>query len=228
MLHQAASGQFSHLACAHQQHRSSLQRAEDFARQVDGHRGDGDRGDADAGLVAHLASHGKCALHERVEIVVDAADRSRQGVRLFHLAKDLGLTDDERIQTRSDAEHVANDFRCTVFIRIWMESVLIDGEVILNEFEQIGLRRLLIGEELDTVAGRENHRFPDARHAEQRQGCFFQACRWNGEPLPHLQGSRFVIHADQDEVHGAGNLWTVLNWLATHTVSAMRNTSEER
>ena len=64
LLHQVARGQFAHLARAHQEHRPPLQRAEDLARQVDGHRSDGNRIRADSGLGAHLFGRGKGALQQ--------------------------------------------------------------------------------------------------------------------------------------------------------------------
>ena len=50
----------------------------------------------------------------------------------------------------------------------------------------------------------------------------------DGQPLADFNGRRFVVHSQEDEVHGAVYLWTELKWLAAQTLSMTRKTTVDR
>jgi hypothetical protein len=227
-MHQAAGGQLTHLSRTHEQHSFAVQGAEDFARQIHGDGSDGNRRNADAGLVSDLARDGKSPLQQRIEIAVHPTHRARNGIGFFHLAENLRLAHDQRVQTGGNAKDMPHHFRSAIFVQIRTECAWVQSEIVVDKLQQVGLGGFLIREKLDAIAGGENHPLAHAGHSKQGLCRLLQARRRDGEPFPYRKRRGFVVDANEDEVHGAANRCTVLNWFAAHTVSATRNTSEDK
>ena len=178
----------------------------------------------------------------------DGAYFAGDGVGLFDLAEDLGLAYDHAVERAGDAEEVADGFALAEFVEVRLDVVGRDGEVLVEEAEEIGfgLRLggggfagvVLQGEEFDAVAGGEDEAFADAGLVEEGAGGVGEAGGGDGEALADLDGRGVVVDAEQDEaslgvwglgsVHGAVNLWTAENWLAAQTARTRKKTKLER
>jgi len=117
-----------------------------------------------------------------------------------------------------------------------------EAEVVVEEVEQAercdgsGLEFVLHGEELDAVAGGEDHGFADAGLVREGARGVGEAGDGNGETLTHVNGSGGVVDTEEQEraglegevAHGALNLWTTERALADQTASTTRKTKLER
>ena len=174
----------------------------------------------------------------------DCAYFASDGVGLFDLAEDLRLADDHAVERTGDAEEMADGFAVVVLVEVGLDVGGGDGEVFVEEAEEVGLGLrlgvggfadvVLQGEEFDAVAGGEDEAFADAGLVEEGAGGVGQTGGRDGEALANLDGRGVVIDAEQDETplgdraHGAVNLWTAENWLAAQTARTMKKTKLER
>ena len=92
----------------------------------------------------------------------------------------------------------------------------------------MGSHGILTGNQLHPVAGGEDESFLNARKFKEKARGLRQVRRRNRQPLAQLDGSRFVIHAKYDNLHGLVNLCTELNWLAAQTLSTTRKAKLDR
>jgi hypothetical protein len=170
------------------------------------------------------------------------------GVGLFDLAEDLRLTYDHAVERAGHAEEVAYGFALAEFVEVGLDVAGQDGEVFVEEAEEVGFGLglggcgfagvVLEGEELDAIAGGEDETFADAGLVEEGAGGVGEAGGGDGEAFAHLDGRGVVVDAEQDETslgrrgfgfaHGAVNLWTAENWLAAQTARTMKKTKLER
>src|SRR5829696_7829704 len=95
---EAASDELCHLARADAQDGFVVEMIEDAARVIDGNAGDTEPPLGDARLGHHLLPDGRGALEERVEDWTGRARIAGGVVRFAHLAEDLRLANDHRIQ----------------------------------------------------------------------------------------------------------------------------------
>jgi hypothetical protein len=234
-----SGGEFRHLSGSHEEDGLALEGAEDLTGEVDGDGGDGDGAGADLGLGADFFCDGEGALEESFEVGGDGAGFAGDGVGLFDLTEDLGLADDHGVEGAGDAEEMADRFALTELVEVGLEEFGGDGEVLVEEAEEVGSGAgvFLEGEELDAVAGGEDESFADAGLVGEGAGGVGEAAGGDGEALADLDGGGVVIDAEQDELggpdwgmraHGVGNLWTAENWLAAQTVTTTRKTKLER
>ncbi len=256
LLDEVARGQLGHLARAHQQYGLALQAAEDLARQIDRDRGNRHRRAADLRLCADPFGHREGALQQRVERAGNGSHLAGHGIRFLHLAQDLRLADDHRIQRRGHPEQMANGLAIAKLVKVGLNVVRGDREVLMQEAHQVGVRlpvtRVLVGDEFHAIAGGNNQAFADSGQMHQRADRIRQAGRGDGQPLAHLDRCGGVVHADQHQrafrgvpgrrflsglhdrqalgirTHGVANLCTAENWLAAHTNRTTRITKLER
>ena len=85
LLHEVPRGNFAHFSRTHQEYRAPFERAEDFARQIDGHRCDRNRIRADSRLAARPFRRRKRALQQMLQLARDGSRGARHGEGLFHL-----------------------------------------------------------------------------------------------------------------------------------------------
>ena len=98
--------ELAHFARADHDDVASLEVAEDLAREGDRGEAHGHRARAEARLGPHALAHGEGRVEQPVQ---DGPGRLRFGrdrVRVLHLAEDLRLADDERVEARGDAEEM--------------------------------------------------------------------------------------------------------------------------
>ena len=88
---------------------AALEVAEDLARERDGGEADRHRARAEAGLGPHALADGERRVEQAVEDRPRRLRVGRDGVRFLHLAEDLRLADDERVEAGGDAEQMARD-----------------------------------------------------------------------------------------------------------------------
>ena len=137
-------------------------------------------------------------------------------------------------------------FAVAVLVKMGLDVIGWDGEVFVEEAEEVGFSLrvwrfagvVLEGEEFDTIAGGEDEAFANAGLVEEGAGGVGEPGRGDGEPLANLDGRGVVIDAEEDEtsmrrrglglVHGAVNLWTAENWFAAQTVRTTKKTKLER
>ena len=171
------------------------ERAEDLSGEVDGYGGDGDGAGADLGFGADFFGDGEGALEEGFEVSGDGADFAGDGVGLFDLAEDLGLAYDHAVERAGDAEEVADGFALAEFVEVGLDVGGRDGEVFVEEAEEVGCGLGLVfgfagvvlqGEEFDAVAGGEDEAFADAGLMEEGAGGVGEAARrgWRGAREP--------------------------------------------
>ena len=98
-----------------------LQRAEDFAGQIDGDGCDGNRVGADARFGAHPLGRGKGALQQMFELAGDGSGGARHGEGFFDLAQNLRLAHDHGIKAGGHAEEMAHRFLIAVLVEMRSE-----------------------------------------------------------------------------------------------------------
>jgi hypothetical protein len=151
---------------------------------------------------------------------------------------------------------MADGFALAEFVEVGLDVAGGDGEVFVEEAEEVGFGLgldvggfagvVLQGEEFDAVAGGEDEAFADAGLVEEGAGGVGEAGGGDGEALADLDGRGVVVDAEEDEatvgrcglglelglelgwVHGALNLWTAENWLAAQTARTRKKTKLER
>jgi len=181
-------GQLGHLSGADEKNSLALEGAEYLAREVDGHGSDGDRAGADLGFTANLFGYGEGALEQRFEMSRDGAYLACDGIGVFDLTKNLGLADDHAVEGAGHAEKMTDGFTLAEFVEVRLDVVRRDGEVFVEEAEEIGVCRgggaigrvVLEGEEFDAVAGGKDEAFADAGLVEKGAGGIGEAARGDG------------------------------------------------
>ena len=206
MSDEMARGEFAHLAGADEEDGFAVERAEDFAREIDGDRGDGDGGAADLRLRADFFCGGEGGLQQRLKLGGDGADFAPGVVSILDLTENLRLADDHGIEAGGDAEEMTNGGDIMKLVEVRREFDGIDGEVLGEEVIDARIGRVGGGENLDAVAGGEDHGFTDAGNGGKLARRFCEAIAGNGHALAQFDGGRFVVDAEQDEIHGTGNL----------------------
>ncbi len=99
--------QLGHLAGADDEHRRVAQVADDLARQAERRVADRHRAFGQLGLAPHALAGGERGVEQAVEERAGRVLIGRGRVGLLHLAEDLRLADDERIEPGGDPEQVA-------------------------------------------------------------------------------------------------------------------------
>ena len=149
------------LSGAHHQHASALQPAEDLARQR--HRGVAHRHGAFAerGLAAHALADAERPVKQPAQHRPGALALGRHLERVLHLAQDLRLADDQRVEARRHPEQVPRRRRSFELEQVRHERVGASWWYWLRNstISRRGLRRIVAGDvDLGAVAGREHHR----------------------------------------------------------------------
>ena len=228
LVHQVASRLLAHLSRAHDQNLLVFERAEYLPRQLHRDRSNRYRGAANLGLPAHPLGDHKGALQHLVQVAADRPRGARRQVTALYLAQDLGLANHHGVETAGHAEEMAHGILLPVLINMRRQQLGIDVEIVADKVQQVGRVRLLAGEQLDPVAGGENHSLQHPRRLHQGARRLLQLLRPNGQPLAQLDGRGLVVQPQQDDIHGAVNLCTELSWLAAQTLITTRKTRLER
>jgi hypothetical protein len=130
----------------------------------------------------------------------------------------LRLAYDHAVEGAGDAEEVADGFALAEFVEVGLDVAGWDGEVLVEEAEEVGFGLgldvcgfagvVLQGEEFDAVAGGEDEAFADAGLVEEGAGGVGEAGGGDGEALANLDGGGVVVNAEEDKTplsrRGAG------------------------
>ena len=135
------------------------------------------------------------------------ADGARGGVGLFHLAENLGLADDHRIQARSHAEEVPHRVLFAKLVEMRVEFFGGEVKVIVQKSAQVGGAVGGVGHNFHAVAGGDDHALFDAGMSSEVAASIGQARLGDRQALAHLKRRAIVIHADELISHEAANLW---------------------
>src|SRR3974390_1422724 len=106
-----------------------------------------------------------------------------------------------------------------VLIEILAIGLCIESIELVQAFVQIDVRVLSASDQLNPVAGGNDHRLFDTWLRRQRLHRLRQPRFRDGELLAHLDRSGLVVHADDDQIHTGGNLCTRLRLVAAQTPS---------
>ncbi len=99
--------------------------------------------------------------------------------------------------------------------------------MLLQKTGEVDGRRLGRGQNLNPVAGGNDHAFGYAGDVSQGAGDLGQFLAGDGDALTQFDGSGLVIHANDSQGHWAPYLWTWLSMLAAHTASITTKTPPE-
>ena len=121
-----------------------------------------DGGRTDTGLAANSSCHSQRLIHNRVQSAVQRAHAASGGVGLFHLAENLRLADDHRLNARSDAEKVPDHFLLPIPVEVVLVLIrvvaMVVGEEIAND--RFRLREVSSGDRhFDSIARGNDERF---------------------------------------------------------------------
>jgi hypothetical protein len=193
--------QIDHLARADQQHALLGDRRKDALGEPDRGGGHRNRCAADVGMRAHVLGDGKRALEQAVEHQPQRSRRRGSLHRLLHLAQDLRLTQDHRIESARDAERVRNG----PFLRQRVDVLRQRRpghamERLEPLHDRLGLGAMEVN--LGPIAGRQNRRLLDLRLPEEIAQCGAQRIDLERDPLPHLERRGAVVKAECVERHG--------------------------
>ena len=103
---QVLRGQRADLAGADDQHAAPVEAAEDLPRQRDRGEADRHRAFAERGFGAHALADAERPVEQLAEQRPGAAALGGRLERVLHLAEDLRLADDQRIEAGGDAEQM--------------------------------------------------------------------------------------------------------------------------
>src|SRR5690606_13088657 len=123
--------------------------------------------------------------------------------RLAHLAEDLRLADDHRVEAAGDREQVVDRAFLVVHVQGRRQLVRGDAAVPLQLVRQLGHADVEpgdVGVELDPVAGDEQHRLQHVLGVVQRRG-ELAVRRARDRALQHVDRRRAVVETHDEERH---------------------------
>ena len=152
---------------------------------------------------ADLFGDSEGALHQGFEVSGDCTGVASYRVSLFHLSENLGFAHDHAVERTGYAEEVANRFALAKLVKMGLDVVRWNGEVLVQEAEEIrfGLRWcdfgvVLKGEEFDPITGGEDQAFANARLMDKGAGGVGEALGGYGEALAYLDGRGVMVDAE--------------------------------
>lgn len=206
LLEQVARDQGDGLAGADQQRLAAVQVAEDLLGQA--HRGErhGHRVLADGGIGADGLRRTEGGLEQAAEQRTDGAGLARDGVGRLHLAEDLRLAEDHRVEAGGHAHHVAH--RVFVLVHIGTGAQLVESQamVVRQPGEHVVRGRMVdLQVEFAPVAGRQDGRLAAGGQAAELLQRLDHLFRSESHALADSHRGGLVIDAEGNEGH-AGSL----------------------
>src|SRR6185369_180280 len=156
-----ARGKFAHLSGTDQVNRFAVEIAEDFLCQIDRNRRDRYRGRCDGSLATNLLGDGKGAGQECIQLGLYGSDGAGDSVCLFDLAENLGLADNHRVKARSHAKEMVDGGLLAMFEKVLLKIIRLEAVVLADELAEIAFAIRSAGNDLDAVAGGNDHSFFD-------------------------------------------------------------------
>jgi hypothetical protein len=200
---QRPRGQIRHFSRANQQHGSSRETFEDFLCVIDGHRAERHRIARDLGLAPHPPRDPVRALETGAQDRAGDARADRGFMRLLHLAQDLGLADDLRVQAGGDAEQMVDRLDVDANVEMRSELQLGGARAVRQIPAQRRDGRVRIGRRgihLDAVAGRKQRRLAHGREGRHRANRPDDLLWRDCQPLAHTERRGPVRQAHHEKI----------------------------
>ena len=118
----------------------------------------------------------------------------------FNLTQDLGFAENHRIETGGYSEDMPDCFYI-------VETIKMFGYVFVRNLVKVAQKftnQAIVGtlcDDLNPVAGRENHRLAHVLATDQGSQSRTQHVTIEREPFPNFDGGCFVANSDQCELH---------------------------
>ena len=134
------------------------------------------------------------------------ARRSRNGKGFFHLAQNLRLAHDHRVEAGSHAEQMPHGFLVAVLKKMWMQDFRFNPKVTRQKTGQPSFRRLRPRPAAPRDCMWKQSCTRSLRASQPEPASCPAGLRANGDLLPQRDGRRFVVHADELQRHCGPNL----------------------
>jgi hypothetical protein len=121
------------------------------------------------------------------------------GVRFLDLTENLRLADDQRIESRRDAEQMTRDIEIGDLIHVGLQRLTVQVVEVGNELDERGAALIDVVAhpvELSAIAGGQDHRLADGPPRGKRPQGVVESARLEVDPLP--QFDRRGAMADSD------------------------------
>ena len=202
---QVTGGQLGHLAGADEQDRLPLQSPEDLLGQLDRGEADGNRVGGNPRLRPHPLGDAESVVQDPVQNDARRPAFRRPTVGFLDLSQNLRFAHDQGVEAGGDPEQVADRLLVTVQVEATVH--LLRGEVPVPKDEALQLLdggRIVRGlrQHFDPVAGGQVDDAVDLRDVDQLPIGVEALLAGQGKPFPDVQGGCFVVHSDEDEIHG--------------------------
>src|SRR5271157_784587 len=114
-----------------------------------------------------------------------------------------------------------------MFVEMRGQKFRVESEMPVQKAGYVNGRRLNGGQNLDSVAGGDNHALGHSGHGSEGACGLRQLLAGDGDALAQLDGRGLVIDADECQSHCGPYLWMRLMTLAASTTIMMRKTAPE-
>lgn len=168
VLCEVPCSQFNGFACANENGGLFAQVFEDALSKPDGGKGYGNGAAADRGIGPDFLGCAERVLKELAEGFSEGPGFGCNLIGRFHLAQNLGLAKDHRIQARCDSEHVSNGGAVLVRVEEGLKVFPFQALLPFKPAEEgLGVLCVKAAVEFGSVAGGENGGFFDRRDARK-------------------------------------------------------------
>jgi hypothetical protein len=178
--------------------------AENLFREIDRNRADGSRATRNGGGGPDVLGGGERLLENTIEDHPRCAGDLSDGVRVFHLAKDLGLAEHHGIEPAGDFEQVLDARVVMVLIKMGIHAIR-QAVMVVEKFPYgAGGFTDVFRESVHfhPVARREDHRLMQGAGGKQPGVRVTEARLGKRQLLAHFHGRASMIQADDNQVHG--------------------------
>ena len=194
------------LTRADDEHATSVEAAENLSRKRDGGEADRHRAFTERRLATHALTDAERPVKRLVQQGPRAMPLGRRLERFLHLAEDLRLADDQRVEPGGHPEQVPRRRDVVVRKQVRQEHVLRELMIVAEECDQLFTcaRRIAARDiDLGTVARRQHHRFGRRGSRSQRFNGGSDVTAREVEPFAEIDRRRPVTYAEQEQMHWA-------------------------
>src|SRR5688500_9590157 len=192
--------ELDHLARADEEDALVLEAWVNARRQLDGGGGHRDARRADARGGTDLLRHCERALEQAMQQASQRARRFRGARRLLHLAEDLRLADDHRVEAGGDAERMAHGLLVRQRIQVLLQFLGTEPVILRQPLREL-VGALPRDIELGAVAGRQDRRFV-RQAALQLPQRLVQALDMKHHALAHGERRGLMVQSEGEQQCG--------------------------
>ena len=189
------------LSRSDEQGRPAFQAAQHLAREFDAGPPDAHRLAGDPGLATHALCHQQSPVHHAVQHRPCRVALLGDAVGLTHLADDLRLAQDHRVQAAGHAKQVPDRSISAVLVQVGQCPARDQAATLGQPGRHLGNVLAFSGHSVQfhPVAGRQQQGFGAHAFAAQIPEQLGDRRRRHGQPLPHFDRSRVVAETHRDE-----------------------------